>query len=211
MVGTGAARTSTALTARSRRTRAALIDAVREQIRSSGSFDADSVASLAQCSAATFYSHFGTKDDALAAAFRLVLHDLVGQSAELLTVDRVQEFGLDRTLVDLVEQQADFFRAETLLFRAALSRIPHHRGLRDAYRDAEATDLSRLGELIAEGQSAGLVRQGPVDVMASTVLVLAQGVNNPRALRHDAADIRTEIAHALTSVLQPIDQGTIAT
>ncbi len=211
MAEAGGSRTSTALTARSRRTRAALIHAVREQLRATGTFDADSVASLADCSAATFYSHFGTKDDALAAAFRLVLGDLIEQSAEFLTIDRVHEFGLDKTLVDLVEQQADFFRAETLVFRTALSRIPHHRGLRDAYREAEATDLSRLCELIEEGQIAGLVRQGPIDVMASTVLVLAQGINNPRALRQDATNIRAEIAHALTSVLQPTDKGTIDT
>ncbi len=207
MSETSGSRTSTAMTARSRRTRAALVDAVHTQLRSSGSFDADSVAALAGCSAATFYSHFGSKDDALAAVFRLVLDDLVKRSAALLTIERVYEFGLDKTIVDLVEQQAEYFSSETLVFRVALSKIPQHRGLREAYRDAEAADIRRLSQLIAEGQRAGLIRQGPVEVMASAILVLAQGINNPRALRSDASGIRAEIAHALASVLQPIDQG----
>ncbi|MEZ5343665.1 MAG: TetR/AcrR family transcriptional regulator [Acidimicrobiales bacterium] len=174
-MGPRPARTSATRTARSRRTRTALVEAVTNELRAAGAFDADGVASRADCSPATFYSHFGTKDEALTAAFRLVLDSLLDLSASLLTLDRIETLGLDKTLITMVDRQADFFRHETLVFRAALAQLPTNRGLRDAYRSAETVDVERLSTLIETGQARGLIRLGPPDVLANAVLVLAQG------------------------------------
>ncbi len=203
MLESSGARTSTALTARSRRTRVALLDAVRSDLRASGQFDAHSVAHRANCSAATFYSHFGSKDDALTGVFELVLEELVDGSKNYFTLERIQELGLGKAALTLVEHSADFFQAELLVFRAAIARISVHRGLRDAYRSAEVKDLEHLRDVITEGQRKALIRSGPVETMAAAVMVLTQGINNPRALGAEGAAVRAELAHALLGVLAP--------
>ena len=176
---------------------------MRDELRATGTFTAEAVAVRAACSPATFYSHFGSKDDAVAAAFDLVLHELVAQSAELLTIDRFVSLGVAKAVSELVERQAEFFRTETLVFRHALARLPDHRSVRHAYRDAESITLGQLGDLVDAGQRAGLVRTGPVEVMAESVLVLSQSINNPRVLRPGADALRAELAVAITAVLAP--------
>ena len=198
-----APRTGIARTARSRRTRAALVAAVRSELRATGSFTAELVAERAGCSPATFYSHFATKDDALAAAFEVVLGDLVSQAEVHFTLDVVRARGVGQTVRDLVEHQATFFRTESLVFRAALARLPEHRGLRDAYRNAEAANLAHLKSVVSDAQNLGLIRPGSPDVLAEAVMVLAQGINNPRLLRPEAAGLRAEVAIAITAVLAP--------
>lgn len=195
---------STALTARSRRTRAALIDAVVDELRASASFDAIAVAERAGCSPATFYSHFGAKSDALAAGFASVLDELAVASMAALDADALDELGLDKAVAVFVEQQADFFRRESLVFRVALAALPENRAVRDAYRHSEARVLEHLDGFLHKAIDGGHVRPGPVEVMAEAVLVLAQGINNPRALRPANAAVRSEIAAAIVAMLSPL-------
>lgn len=195
------ARTATARTARSRRTRAALTAAVRSELNRSGSFTGDDVAGKAGCSAATFYSHFATKDDALTAAFESVLDDLAETSEELLDMELVRARGLATTIARMVDGQARFFRTEALIFRSAIARLPEHRPLRELYRAAESASLDRLRTFVAQGQQLGLLRPGNTAVMAETLLVLSQGINNPRVLRPDANELRARLARAIVAVL----------
>ena len=201
-VGTStSARTSTTRTARSRRTRAALVAGVRAELATSGTFTAAAVATRAGCSPATFYSHFGTKDDALTAAFEQTLSELVDRSIRDLDPARLRADGIDTTVAHFVEEQARFFRTETLVFRAALSRLPHHRPIRDVYRDAERRTLDHLvvafRDLIAGGRIAGT---DPID-LATAFMVASQGINNPRALAPGAAAVRSSLARGLSAIL----------
>ena len=195
------ARTATARTARSRRTRQLLIEGLRAQIHDTGSFTADEVAQRVGCSPATFYSHFATKNDALAAAFESVLGDVVDLCRTSLSVDRFCSPGVQSSVVAFVDAQADLFRRESPLFRLALSRLSSHRGIRRAYRSAEAATLSHLEAVVAEGQRLGLIVGGESRVIAETVLVLGEGLNNPRVLPPEAGPVRGEVAAAMVAVL----------
>lgn len=179
------------------------MDAVRAELRAAGSFNAELVAARAGCSTATFYSHFATKDDALAGAFDLVLEDLVHHTRELFSQHRLAEDGLEDSIDQLVDRQAAFFRRESLVFRAALARLPERRDLRNSYRRAEAANLAHLVGVIEAGQQQRLIRAALPELLAETVLVLAQGINNPRLLQPKATALRAEVASAILSVLRP--------
>lgn len=195
------ARTSETLTARSRRTRTALVAAVRAELAASGTFTAAAVAARAGCSAATFYSHFGTKDDALTAAFEQTLTELVDRSIRDLDPSRLRTGGIEATLARFVDEQARFFRTETLVFRTALSRLPHHRPIRDAYRDAERRTLDHLVLVVGELIDAGSIAATDSTGLATAFMVASQGINNPRALDPSAAAVRTSLARGLSAIL----------
>ena len=193
-------RTGKTLTARSRRTRVALVAGVRAELRSSGTFTAETVAVRAGCSSATFYSHFGNKNDALAAGFTQTLDDLVDGIGERLTVEALTA-DLDGTVHGFVEWQADFFRVESLVFRTALSQLPTHRPLRHAYRRAEERTLELLTERFSALAGAGAITIDEPRRIAEAFMVASQGLNNPRALRADADDLRRSLATGLAAML----------
>ena len=197
---TGSPRTGQTLTARSRRTRVALVAGVRAELQSSGTFTAETVAVRAGCSSATFYSHFGNKNDALAAGFTQTLDDLVDGIAERLTVEALTA-DLDGTVHAFVEWQADFFRVESLVFRTAISQLPSHRPLRHAYRRAEERTLELLTERFAELAEAGTIPTADPERVAEAFMVASQGVNNPRALRTDADDLRRSLSTGIAAML----------
>ena len=196
-------RTSQTLTARSRRTRSALVAAVRSNLRAHGTFTADSVADLAGCSPATFYSHFGTKDDALTAAFDQTLSELVDGSTQRLTVAAFANLGIDATITVFVDWQAQFFRVESLVFRAALSRLPAHQPLRAAYRRAEEQTLTHMDATLSTLQTAGTIRTGDTTELAEAFMIASQGINNPRALRSEAVGQRAALAAGISGMLKP--------
>lgn len=195
------ARTAEARTARSRRTRASLVAAVRTELRGTATFTAETVAERADCSPATFYSHFGTKDDALAAAFEQTLAELVDMSTGALTTEAFVVDGVDATMVAFVADQARFFRRESLVFRAALSRLSHHRPLRDAYRDAERRTLAHLVEVFGQLADAGLISPTEPAGRAEAFMIASQGINNPRALAPPADQVRSSLARGLSGIL----------
>ena len=194
-------RTSETLTARSRRTRVALVAAVRAELAETGSFTADAVAERAGCSPATFYSHFGAKDDALTAAFEQTLTELVDLSIRDLDPAAFTTNGIEQTMATFVEEQTRFFRRESLVFRTAISRLPHHRPIRDAYRRAEQRTLDHCALVFHEIAAMGLIAPAEPVGLATAFMVAAQGLNNPRALTPAAADVRTSLTRGLSAIL----------
>lgn len=179
----------------------ALVAGVRAELQSSGTFTAETVAVRAGCSSATFYSHFGNKNDALAAGFTQTLDDLVDGIGERLTVEAMTA-DLDATLHAFVEWQADFFRVESLVFRTALSQLSSHRPLRHAYRRAEERTLEMLTARFAELAAAGTIPATDPARVSEAFMIGSQGTNNPRALRADAADLRRSLAIGLAAMLR---------
>lgn len=185
-------------TARSQRTRAALVAALQERLTRTGAFTADEVAASAGCSPATFWSHFGNKDDAVAAAFGAALGDLVelvealfGESDEgLLAVEGGgegvwAERAIDRLLA--------YFGRRSLLYRAAIARIPESREVRNVFRRVERRTI----EIVA----STLDRERPkADAIA--IIVFCQGLNNPLMLRTTRGDpSRRRLAQALRGLV----------
>ncbi len=183
---------SEAKTLRSRRTRAALIAATRKRLAGDGHFTAEAVAAEAGCTPGTFWAHFGTKDEAVLAAFASALEDLV-ELTGVLFADvpplRSRERRA-RWTAEVIERLIDYFGANALVFRVALARGEEHRPVKDAYLDAE----SRTIELIHAGLGAEKSRDD-----AAAVVSFCQGINNPIVLRSKpGGTIRENLAKALS-------------
>jgi AcrR family transcriptional regulator len=189
-------------TARSRRTRAAIVAAVREELRRASAFSVDAVVDRAGCAPATYYTHFPAKDDALAEAFGLVLEDLERVFAEIFDVEVLRRLGTDAFARNAEAQSVRFFRSEALVFRAALARLPEHREIRTRYRATEEATLRQVARFLSQAEEASLLPGRAVAERAAAVIVLAQGLNNPRLLRAPAGDpVHEMLAGALVAVL----------
>jgi AcrR family transcriptional regulator len=190
-------------TARSRRTRGDLARAAHDDIARRGSLDASAIADAAGVSTATFYAHFATHDDAIAAALDISLAAVVGVAERCFRIEALIETGLSAVVERLVSETHAVFRTESLVMRTALARLSFHQGTRDVYRHHEGRSLEHLTRQIALGQKAHLLRSGPADQRAISLLVLMQGLHNTLLVKKRiepviAGDLHRAI-HALLS------------
>jgi AcrR family transcriptional regulator len=186
------------------RTRLRLVEAVRCELEEAGAFTAEQAARRAGSSPATFYNHFGSKDDALCAAFAALMDDLVAHVDTHLRVDRLLELGLERFARAWVIETAGFFRANSRTFAAAQMQMPASKGLRDIFRDGEAAALVSYERFIRLGQAARALRAGAPGPIALAFMIGNQGWNHPRVLRMQAGDaLHCELAQAVVRQLGP--------
>ena len=172
----------------------ALVDAVHAELRATGTCTAERVAAVAGCSEATYYAHFPTKDDAVAEAFGRALDALDELSRRVFIRDELLAAGPAAVATRVERGLVRYFRAESLVFRAALARLPEHRGIRERYRQTERTVIAHLRDVLGPGPD--------LDSRAEAALVVAQGVNNPRLLRAPASDpVHARVAAALAAAL----------
>jgi len=169
----------TPATKRSRRTRAELARSAHEQLAQHGTINVEAIAAAAGVSTATFYAHFATHDDAIAAALDVSLTEVVCVVERLFHIEALIEVGLDEVLRRLVSATHDVFRSESSIMRAALARISVHRPTREVYRGHEARSLEHLERQIELGQKAGLLGDGESGKRAISLLILLQGLHNP--------------------------------
>ncbi|MGH0029810.1 MAG: TetR/AcrR family transcriptional regulator [Myxococcota bacterium] len=189
---------------KSERTRARLAAATREEIAAAGSFTAERVAVRAEVSAGTFYAHFPTKNDALAAAFSRVLDDLVDYVDAEVTVERLLEDGLEACCRRWAGGMAGFFAQNSLVFRAAQAAMSGSAALRETYRQHESAAFERYRRFLSLGQNAGAVRRGDVEVLVRALMVLTQAFHNPLLFGSDEDDpVFDELARALHACLAP--------
>jgi len=190
-------------TARSRRTRASLAQAAHAYLAEHGALNAETTAKSAGVSTATFYSHFATHDDAIAAALDITLTAVVGVAEQLFHIEALIENGLPAVLDDLIVEMHSVFRSESLVMRSALARLPSHQPIREIYRSHEARSLEHLTRQIQLGQKAGLLREGQHDLRATTLLVLLQGLHNPLLTNPIDVDVAADLHRAMYAVLDP--------
>lgn len=190
------------LNARSARTRRALVGAVRVELERRGAFQAEGVVERAECSVATFYGHFPTKDDALAEAFESSLDDLLTLCERWLDASCLGDATLDQLLGGFTDDLVSYFRRSSLLWRAALGRMAESRRVRSVYQRADRRSLETVQRFVLVGQEAGLIRAGDARRLASALVVIAQGLHNPHLLRPGAdVGIRSEVANAMVALL----------
>jgi len=191
-------------TARSKRTRANLATAAHAELAKTASLSADAIAERADVSTATFYSHFATHDDAIAAALDISLTAVVGVAEELFHIEALIDNTLAGVIDELIRGMHNVFRNESLVLRAALARLPHHKGIRQIYRTHEIRSLEHLTRQSELGQKAGLLRQGHYERQATSVLVLLQGLHNPLLTKKQIdAEVVADLQRALFAVLDP--------
>ncbi len=200
--------TESPATARSRRTRNDLVQAVHDEVARTGSLDVAAITKVAGVSPATFYAHFDTHDDALAAAFGLSLDAVVGVLDQHFSVEALLEHGLESVVDGLVRETLSVFRVEALVMRAAVARIPHHRGMRDTYREREILSREKLTRHIDLGQRAKVLREGDPQDRAISVLVSTQGLNNPLLLgKRPNSAVVDDLCRAINALLAPYQIG----
>lgn len=189
------------------RTRLRLVEAVRQELEAGGGFTAEQAARRAGASPATFYNHFGSKDDALAAAFAALMDDLVEHVETHLRVDRLLELGLEAFAADWIVATARFFRSHTNTFRAAQTELPAKPSLRAIYREREAAALAHYERFVRLGQSARVLRAGDAGAIALAFMIANQGWHHPSVLRMQPGDdLHRELARC--AVLQLAPQAT---
>jgi AcrR family transcriptional regulator len=188
---------------KSQRTRAKLVSATLAELCINGTFSAEAIASRTNTSVATFYGHFNSKQEALAAAFSDALDILVDVAQRTWQVERLLDIGLADTSRAGVAESIAYFKHHSLLFRVALAELPHSKAIRQIYRDHESHVLESYRRFVLLGQRAGLIRgrEEDVEVIALSHLVLTQGLNNPHVLAAQADELIDSLAYAITANL----------
>lgn len=190
---------------KAQRTRLRLIEATCEELSETGSFTAERVAQRAGTSVATFYVHLPAKDVALAAAFGRVMEELVSVVEGHLQVERLLEQGLEALIRSFVEASIDFFSTRSLVLRCGLAKLPESRELRHVYREHQALAFAHFTRFVSLGQAAGRIRAGSVPLLARTLLVLSQGLNNPLVLDDEVrAQLPGELTRVMVGWLEPV-------
>ena len=204
-------KSSSGALSKTQRTYAALAAATAAEIAEHGSFTAERVAARAGTSPATFYAHFCSKDGALVAAFSRVMDEVTALVERDLSLERLLDEGLRALCRQFVLEGVALFREHALVFRVALARVPECRALREVYREHERAAHDRYRRFVELGQAAGRIRAGDSEALTLALLVLTEGLNNPRLVGAPAAPAGPsaisagldEIARALEHLLAP--------
>jgi len=144
-----------------------------------GVLDPDAIAGAAGVSTATFYAHFASHDDAIAAALDKSLTAIVGVVEQRFHIEALIENGLDHVVANLVTGTHEIFLGESLILRAAQARMSTHQPIREIYRGHEARSIEHLTRQVELGQKAAILRGGAPGKRATSLLVLLQGLHNP--------------------------------
>ena len=194
----------TPATKRSKQTRADLARAAHDEIARTGEVDSDAIAKKAGVSVATFYSHFASHDDAIAAALDLSLTEIVGVAEDQFLADLVASEGLDAVLTKLIAEMHRVFRKDSLVLRAAQARLLAHPPSRHMFRSHEVRSIEHLTAQIQLGQESGHLGAGPADKRAMSLLVLLQGIHNPVIMKKRINPVLADDLHrAMFAVVGP--------
>ena len=190
-------------TRRSPATRAAVVTAGRIVVRRTGSLSPEAVAAEAGVAPATFYLHFSSKDEALAAAFDEVLGELHDTTAGALAVENLLERGLEPVVRNLVRGVVKGFRRDAGVMRLAISRLPESDTVRSVYREWTDRTLDLLTGFVRSGSRAGLVDGSDPEATAGALLVSLQGYQNPEVLQPGTSRVLDRLTSMVLSLLTP--------
>ena len=189
------------------RTRLRLVQAVRDEIGSTGAFTADLAARRAGSSTATFYNHFPSKEVALQAVYVELMEELVESVERMLRIERVLEVGLDAFVGEWVLGVASFFRRNARVFSAAQVALPDSKAMREIFRDREAAALEVYARFVRLGQAARVLREGDVAAMAQVMMVTSEGWLHPSVQTIEAGDaFHTELTGSVVRMLAPNEE-----
>jgi len=189
-----------------RKTRATydnLVSAARESVRRTGVLSPESVADMAGFSSATLYSYFGSKDSLLAAAFDAALADIAETVEPILAMERLLEQGWESTSRLLVRAVVRGFSHDGRLVRLALTRLGESEEMAAVYSRRNDEEIELFTRFIRLGAAASHLRDGEPVVLARTVVLMLQALQNPLALGPGSGPVIDEVSRALYRLLAP--------
>jgi AcrR family transcriptional regulator len=161
------------------------------------------VAEAAGFSPATLYSYFGSKDALLAAAFDAALADIAAAVEPILGMERLLEQGWEPTARALVRAVVRGFSHDGRLVRLALTRLGESEEILTIYRRRNQEEIDLFTRFIRLGTAAAQLRQGDPGVLARTVVLMLQALQNPLALGPGSGPVIEEVNRALYRLLAP--------
>jgi AcrR family transcriptional regulator len=191
------------VTRKARATYGNLVTAARESVRRSGILSPEAVAEAAGFSPATLYSYFGSKDALLAAAFDAALADIAAAVKPILGIDRLLEQGWEPTARALVRAVVRGFSHDGRLVRLALTRLGESEEILTIYRRRNQEEIDLFTRFIRLGTAAAQLRQGDPGILARTVVLMLQALQNPLALGPGSGPVIEEVNRALYRLLAP--------
>lgn len=192
------------------RTRRLLQECTFAVIADTGEFTGELVAEQAGVSTATFYSHFATKDHAIAACLDVCFSEYAVRMREAESVELLLEVGLRECLsriVTTITGMNDEYRA---LLRLARGRIQVSHLLREQSREEERRAYAATLRFLTLGQAAGRVRSYDAEALTATMRTVVEGLDN-WTIRATPDIAASEIVDLLTRYLSPADQDRLPT
>lgn len=172
-------------------------------MRRSGSLSPEAVAAEAGVAPATFYLHFASKDEALAAAFDEVLEGLHTTTAAALTLEHLLEEGLEKVVRRLVRGIVKGFRRDAGVVRLAISRLPESETVRSVYRHWTDATLELLTGFVRSGARAGRIDGTDPQTTAAALLISLQGFQNPELLQPGTSAVLDRLTTMILALLRP--------
>jgi len=188
-------------TRKTKATHAKLIAAAREAMRREGTISPEFVAETADLAPATLYTYFASKDLLLAAAFDAALGEIGDAIEPILTVERLLEEGWESLSRHLVRSVVKGFSHDGRLVRLAVTRVVDSTEVLEVYNRRTAEQLDLLSRFIRLGMAAGHLRKGDPTVLARSLLLLLQALQNPLALRPGMGPVVDEMARTVHHLL----------
>jgi hypothetical protein len=139
----------------------------------------------------------------LAAAFDAALADISLAVEPLLAIDRLIEEGWEPSARGLVRAVVKGFSHDGRLVRLALTRLGESEEVRSVYNRRNEKEIESFTRFIRLGAAAGQLRDGEPAVLARTVVLLLQALQNPLALGPGSAPVIDQVARALYLLLAP--------
>ena len=186
------------------RTRQKLVNAVRDEVNSSGDFNAELIAHRASISPATFYNHFATKDQALLAAYENVMDSLVDLVASRCRIEKLLDEGMHNFMENWVLSTAAFFSENVALFRLAQAAFGRSKDMRTLFREHEAAVMEHYRRFIELGQAAKAIRDGDQQSMAQMLTIFAESWHHSLVQNLKPGDaLHEELTQSLVRMLTP--------
>lgn len=190
---------------KARRTFDTLVASTRQLVNETGGFTPEAAAQRAGVGTATFYSYFASRDEVLGAALDVVLRELAERVTGELGVEGLLDRGLESVIGGAVRTAIECFRADVLVYRLALARLPESAGIREVYRRRQAQAYSAIHRFVELAMAAGRITADDPDTVATALLVALQGLNNPLLLgpRRDPAVVE-HLTGMMLGLLRPV-------
>jgi AcrR family transcriptional regulator len=186
---------------KARATQQVMLVAARNVIGRTGVFSPEAIAETAGVSAATFYAHFGSKDQMLALALDQAMSEHNQRMWEALDIEVLLEEGLARVLTRLLTVVVEDSNEDGRLLRLAASRIVEANQVADVFWVRKDETLEMLTRFIRMGAAAGRIRRGPPEILARTVLVTIEGMQSPALAGPSQSAVLAESVRMLDATL----------